>query len=247
MISATLITLNEQRKVAQALKSIQGLADEIIVVDCGSSDKTCKIAEEFGAKVYFRKFDNFANQKNFALAKAEGNWIIALDADEEIPPELATEIRQAVNDNQYAGYLIPRRNSILGAEIKHSRWSPDSHIWLWKKGCGKWIGEVHEEVVIQGKVGRLRSSKIHNSHETISSFMGANNLYSSLEAQALVKKGINFSFWRMFQDLLVEFLLRFFYKLGFLDGKRGFSLSFIMGIYKLTVWIKLWELQQNRR
>lgn len=242
MISVTIITLNEEEKVANALKSIQGLADEIILVDSGSTDKTLKIAKDFGAKLYFRKLDNFASQKNFALSKASGDWILSIDADEQVSQKLAEEIKKAVGSDEYVGFLIPRKNFILAKEIKYSRWSPDMHIWLWKKEFGKWAGEVHEEVMVNGKVGTLKNSKIHNSHETVSEFIQANNKYSDLEANILFKNGIKFSFWKMTWQAVSEFLIRFLFKKGFLDGNIGFILAYLMGIYKLTVWIKLWEL-----
>lgn len=247
MISAIIITLNEESKIRNALEGIKGLADEIVVVDSGSSDKTVEIARNLGAKVYIRKFDNFANQKNFALSKASGEWILALDADEEIPQELAQEIKEAVKNGIYNGYLMPRRNFILGKEIKYSRWSPDKHIWLWKKNSGKWVGDVHEEVLVVGKVGELKNSKMHRSHKTIGSFMQANALYSTLEAKSLFKKGVRFSLWKMLWQTVFEFFLRFVYKLGLLDGKQSFALCYLMGVYKLTVYIKLWELQKNQK
>lgn len=245
MISATIITLNEENQVGNAIKSLQGLADEIIVVDSGSTDKTKEVAEDLGAKVFFRKFDNFASQKNWAAEKASGEWILSIDADEEISESLKEEIIKVVEGGDAAGYLIPRRNFILGKEIKHSRWSPDTHIWLWRKNSGKWSGDVHEEVKVLGKVGLLKNSKIHNSHKTLSSFLTANNLYSGLDAQSLHKNHIKFSFWQMFWNSLFEFLIRFFYKKGFLEGKEGFVLAYAMSIYKLSVWIKLWELEQK--
>ncbi len=244
MISAILITLDEQENIGRAIQSLQGLADEIIVVDSGSSDKTTEIAKEFRAKVYFRKFDNFANQKNWAVSKAKGDWIISLDADEEIPVALATEIKNAVNNEQFVGFLIPRRNFILGREIKHSRWSPDLHIWLWKKDYGSWVGDVHEEVIIKGSVGLIKNSKIHHSHETLSSFIKANDFYSTLEARSRHKNGVEFSFWKMVWESAFEFFIRYFYKKGFLDGKEGFALAYVMSICKLSVWIKLWELEK---
>lgn len=245
MISATIISLNEEDKIGNAIKSLKRLADEVVVVDSGSSDKTCKIAKNLGANVYFRKFDNFAGQKNWAVSKASGDWILAIDADEEIPKDLAEEIMKAVENKNYSGYLIPRRNFILGKEIKHSRWSPDTHIWLWKKNSGKWVGDVHEEVVVSGRVGLLKNSKIHNSHLSVNDFIGANDLYSSLEAQSYFSNNVKFSLWKMFWESLLEFFIRFIYKKGFLDGSKGFILAYLMGIYKLVVWIKLWELEQK--
>lgn len=245
-LSVAIITLNAEKSLRKCLDSLKSLSTEVILVDSGSKDKTVEIAKSYGVKTYFRKFDNFANQKNFAVSKTSGEWILAIDADEEISADLAQEIDEAIKGGQYAGYLIPRRNFILGKEIKFSRWSPDTHIWLWKKGSGKWKGDVHEEVVIEGKVGLLKNSKIHYSHETIDSFMKANNLYSGLEAQSLFNNSIKFSIWKMLWQPVFEFVLRFLYKKGFLDGSKGFVLAYLMGLYRLTVWIKLWELEQKR-
>ncbi len=242
MISATVITLNEQKNIKRALQSLKGVVDEVIVVDSGSTDKTVEFARAFGAKVFIRDFDNFSNQKNFAVTKAKGNWMLSLDADEEVTQELGEEIKKSLENKEFDAYLIPRRNFILGKEIKHSRWSPDTHIWLWKKDFGKWVGEVHEEVAVSGKVGFLKNSKIHNSHKTISEFMEANSKYSDLEASRLFNSGIKFSFWKMIWQALFEFIIRFIYKKGYLDGKEGFILAYLMSIYKLTVGIKLWEL-----
>lgn len=241
MISATIITLNEEKNLEKALKSLVNIADEVIVVDSGSTDKTKEIAKNLGATVFFRKLDNFANQKNYAASKTKGDWILSLDADEEIPSDLGAEIKQAVKNDKFAGFLIPRKNIILGKEIKYSRWSPDCHIWLWKKNLGRWEGEVHEEVKVNGEVGKLKNCKIHNSHKTVSMFMDANNKYSELEAQALAKKGSSFSLIKMFWHTFFEFNIRYIYKRGFLDGKEGFTLSYLMGLHKLSIWIKLWE------
>lgn len=246
MISATIITLNEEKNIKRAIKSLKNIVDEIIVVDSGSKDKTVEIAKKLGAKVFLRKFDNFASQKNWALSKITNNWILSLDADEEIPSALADEIKKAVKNKDIAGYLIPRRNFILGKEIKYSRWSPDKHIWFWKKDKGKWAGEVHEEVKVLGKVGNFKNSKIHNSHQSLSDFIDSNNFYSTLLSESMYKKGVNFSLFKMFWNSIWEFKIRFFYKLGFLDGWRGFVLAYLMAIYQLMVWIKLWELEQKK-
>lgn len=247
MISITIITLNEEKNIKRAIESVKNIADEIIVVDSESTDKTTQIAQKEGAKVFIRKFDNFANQKNWALSKASNNWILALDADEEVPEKLADEIKQGISSDEIAGYLIPRKNFILGKEIKYSRWSPDKHIWLWKKDQGRWIGDVHEEVKVLGKVGQFKNSKIHHSHKTISEFLDSNNFYSTLLAESMHKRGVRFSLLKMFWDSIWEFKIRFFYKLGFLDGWRGFVLAYLMAIYHLIVWVKLWQRNQQKR
>lgn len=238
-LSVTIITLNEEDNLRRCLDSVKDLADETILVDSGSRDKTIGIAKEYGARIFTRKFDSFANQKNFALDNVRNEWVLSIDADEVISRELGEEIEQAIKGGQFDGYLIGRRNIILGKEIKYSRWSPDQHIWLWKKSKGRWKGDVHEEVVVDGRVGKLSNRKIHYQSQTLREFMKSNDFYSTLEARNLHKKNISASFLKTLQDSLFEFSVRFIYKRGFLDGWRGLVLSLAMAKYRLDVWTKL--------
>lgn len=247
-LSATIITLNEEKDLNACLTSLKGWVDEIVIVDCGSKDKTLEIAAKFGSKIFTREFDNFASQKNFAAKKTMGEWILSVDADEVIEKELAAEIVEAVKSNRYYGYSIPRKNIILGRIIKHARWDAelDRHVWLWKKNQGKWIGDVHEEVVVKGNVGKLKNAKIHNQYETVPEFFDMVNRYSEFEAQILLKKGKKFSYPTLFFQTIYNFLVRFVYRLGFLDGWRGFVLSYLMAIYHFIVWVKVWA-EQNEK
>ena len=135
------------------------------------------------------------------------------------------------------------KNIIFGKLIKYTRWQPelDRHIWLWKKSKGKWIGDVHEEVVVEGEVGKLKNAKIHYQYETVREFLDMIDRYSELEAEQRVKKGQKFSYLKLFIGPIYNFLVRYFYRLGFLDGWRGFVLSYLMAIYHLTLWVKIWE------
>lgn len=246
-LSVTIITLNEEKDLPRALESVRKIADEIVVVDSGSTDKTVEIAKKFGAKVYERKFDNFASQKNFAAGKTNGDWILSLDADEEIEPALADEIKVAIEKKDFDAYSIPRKNIILGKFIKYTRWQPelDRHVWLCKKGRAKWVGDVHEELKVDRSVGRLKNFKIHHQYETVTEFIDMTNRYSELEAIERTVKGVRFSFFRLFFDPFYNFFARYIYRLGFLDGWRGFVLSYLMAIYHLEVWIKIWERQNE--
>ncbi|KKQ76346.1 MAG: Glycosyl transferase, group 2 family [Microgenomates group bacterium GW2011_GWF1_38_5] len=147
MISVSIITLNEEKYLEKCLQSVKGIADEIVVVDSGSTDKTLDIAKKFSAKVYFRKFDNYANQKNYAVEKCTGDWILSMDGDEEIEDDLLKEVKSEILNpkSEINGYSIPRKNIIFGKFIRYTRWQPelDRHIWLWKKDLGKWMGDVH--------------------------------------------------------------------------------------------------------
>ena len=244
-ISVTIVTLNEEENIERCLKSVKTFADEIVLVDSGSTDRTVGFATEYGVKVYYRKFDNYANQKNFAMEKASGKWILSLDADEEISPELATEIKSQTSNlkSSIVAYSIPRKNIIFGKFIRYTRWQPelDRHIWFWKKGKGTWVGDVHEEVIVKGEVGKLKNAKIHYQYKKVREFIDMINGYSEFEANEKVKNGVKFSYIRLFYDPVYIFLVRYFYRLGFLDGWRGFVLSYLMAIYQMIVWIKVWE------
>ncbi len=239
-LSATIITLNEEKDLERCLKSLAHLVNEIILVDSGSTDKTIEIAKKFDVKIFTRKFDNFANQKNFAAEKSSGDWILSIDADEEITPELAQEITKAISDSSTDAYSMPRKNIIFGKFIKHTRWQPelDRHTWLWRKGAGTWVGDVHEELRVKGKIDKLKNPKVHYQYETVSQFLDMMNKYSSLDTKR------KFSLIRFIWDPIYNFLVRYFYRLGFLDGWHGFVLSYLMAIYQLEVWVKTWEKQQ---
>ncbi|MCH7641626.1 glycosyltransferase family 2 protein [Patescibacteria group bacterium] len=244
-LSVTVITLNEEKDLKRCLESVRDLADEIVVVDSGSMDKTVEIARKYGAKIYDREFDNYSNQKNYAIEKAKGDWILSMDADEEIPPKLAKEIKSKVKSqrSKVNAYSMPRRNIILGKFIKYSRWQPEFErhvVWLFRKGRGKWVGDVHETVELDGEVGRLENAKVHYQYETVSEFMDMMDRYSELDAGQRVKNGVKFSYFRLFFDPIYNFLVRYFYRLGFLDGWRGFILSYLMAVYHLELWVKIW-------
>lgn len=233
-LSAILITLNEEKNLPEALSSVADIADEIVVlIDSRSTDNTVRVAKSFGAKVYIRDFINMSDQKIFASKKASGEWILALDADEQIEDKLRDEIKLAIESKVYNGYLIGRRNIIFGAEINYTRWSPDEHVWLWKKDKGKWTSGVHAEVRVDGKIGRLKGRKVHRHYSKVKEFFEMMINYSNEEAGEYVAKQRKFSYFRLIYDPIYNFLVRYFYRLGFLDGWRGFTLSYLMAIYHL--------------
>lgn len=239
-LAVTVITFNEQENLQRCLDSVKKLnPGEIILVDSNSTDQTLQIARQFHCKIFIRKFDNFASQKNFSLDQVKSEWAFSVDADEVISDELSDEIKEAIRSDQFVAYQIPRRNVILGAEIKYSRWSPDKHIWLWKKNFGRWQGEVHEEVQVTGEIGELINPKIHYQDQNISEFIISNKKYAKLMAAKMVKENVKFSIIRLIYDPAFEFIIRFIYKLGFLDGWRGLVLATLMAYYKFDVWMNI--------
>lgn len=245
-IAATIITFNEEKNIERCLKSLATLTDEIIVVDSGSADRTVEIARQYTDKIYTRKFDTYALQKNFAASKTKAEWVFSIDADEESTDELNKEMQMRIIGSNHNGFLIPRNNILLGKHMKHTRWSPDEHVWLWRKEKGKWIGDVHEEVHVEGSVGKLTHAKIHHQDETVSEFFSTINTYTEFEALQKIKQKTKFSLFYLFYDPLLSFFRRFVYKRGFLDGWRGFILSYMMSIYRLSTWVKVWEKQYGK-
>lgn len=242
-LSVTIITLNEEENIARCIDSVKGVADDIVIVDSGSTDKTVEIGEKMGARVFFNKFEDYAFQKNFAASKARNDWVFSLDADEIVEPQLAEEIKKAIKSNEYSAYSIPRKNIIFGKFIKFTRWQPelDRHVWLFRKSKGEWTGKVHEEFVARGKVGRLKNAKVHYQYENVGEFLTMMNKYSEIEAAQKIESGVKFSFIKLILDPLYNFLVRYFYRRGFLDGWRGYVLSCLMAIYHIELWIKVWE------
>jgi glycosyltransferase involved in cell wall biosynthesis len=180
-ISATVITFNEQRDLAACLSGL-GWCDEIVLVDSGSQDRTQEIAEAHGARVIVRPFEGFSPQKNFAAARARGPWILSVDADEVVTPELGEEIRTLLRSaTREVGFYIPRRNIWLGKEIRHGGWYPDYTLRLYRADAGHWEGHSHEQVVVSGPTGTLRGALIHHTLRDVHDHLRKGLLSSVLE------------------------------------------------------------------
>lgn len=239
MLSVTIIAKDAASSLARCIKSVRSLASEIIVVvDSNTQDETADIARSLGAKVFTRKFDNFSSQKNFAVSKAKYEWILAMDVDEYISPQLSEEIKGVLSQAKYAAFIIPRQNYIFSKVIHYTDWGPntDAHVWLWKKSRGKWVGDVHEEVVVQGLVGRLKGCKIHTNYNSVEQFIDKMNLYTSYEA-----RNKRFTWWNLMVHPVWKFVRHYAVFIGFLDGWHGLFLSYLMAIYGLSIYVKAWE------
>lgn len=231
-LSVVIPTLNEEKDLPETLQSLKGFADEILVIDSGSTDKTLEIAKRAGAKVIYHSFSSFSETRNFGDKEARYGWILSIEADVTVSTSLAKEILDAIKSPNYSAYFIPRLNIIWGKPIRHTDWGPrdDTHIWLYEKGGGKWQSLVHEEYVTQKPIGHLKNHLIHQNYETISEFINKIDSYSTLA----VKQKNQYPFWWFVRD----FLKRYFYKLGFLDGYHGLFLSYLQSVYYLTLSVK---------
>ncbi len=221
-ISAFLITLNEEERIAHTLNSLKW-TDEQIVVDGGSKDNTCEICREKGAKVFHRPFDDFENQKNYALSLATNDWVLSIDADEIVSPELAEEIKEIISQaTPKAAYQIKRINYFLGKPLHFGGQGNDFVLRLFKKSFGKFSGIVHEEVQISGEVGTLRIPLRHLSTETLTEYYEKLKLYTDLDARRIVADHKTPSFIKAVCYPPLRWILNYILRFGFLDGRRGF-------------------------
>ena len=221
-ISFCVITLNVEKNLARALKSVQGVAEEIIVVDCGSTDRTLEIAREHGAKVSFRAWTNFGDQKNYAGAQASCEWIYMLDADEELSEELrASLLEWKQQEAKLNAYEMARLTWYLGGWVRHSGWYPNLQQRLYRKDAAKYSGIVHETLEFEGEAGCLKGDLLHYTVENFAEHEAKAEKYSTLAAQKMFDQGKRS--WRAAMWLATPwtFLQNFFIRLGFLDGYRG--------------------------
>ncbi|HUV03780.1 MAG TPA: glycosyltransferase family 2 protein [Armatimonadota bacterium] len=247
-ISAVIITFNEEANIRRCLESVKW-ADEIVVVDSGSSDGTLKICKEYGCRVFNHEWEGYARQKNFAIGSAAADaWILSLDADEEVTPELADEIRAALNSNDAAhAYSMPRRNLFLGKWMRHGGWYPDRQVRLFKRGAGEFKDvPLHEHIVMHvgsGRTGSLASPILHYTYPTARDFIERMNLYTSIEVAAMAKEG------RLPKHLLLSLAIAFplkfaetyIYKGGWRDGLHGFIAAVLMATRVFLRQVKVWE------
>jgi len=243
-ISAVIITYNEEMSLEGALKSVAGLASEIIVVDCFSTDNTIKIARKYTDRVFERAWTNFADQKNFANSKAAHPWILSLDADERVSPELREELSQLKKtEPEGVAFAVSRQVFYLGRWIRHSGWYPDRKLRLFRKGKARWEGEyVHEKLVVEGEVGKLKGAIHHFTYRNIAEHLARINKFSDLGAQKLYAQKKKCRWHHLLFLPFFRFLRAYLWKLGFLDGFAGLVISVLTGYSIFARYAKLKEI-----
>ncbi len=240
-ISVVVITFNEEAHLRTCLESA-AWADDLVVVDAESADKTPSIAREFTDRLFVRPWPGFAAQKNFGLAQATGDWILSLDADEEVSPELKHAILGAVAAGEAAGYRIPRRNIMWGRWIRHGGLYPDWQLRLFRRGQGRFVERaVHESLDVSGPVGRLDAPLIHRSYRDVADFLARADRYSTLAADEWVASGRGARVGNLVLGPLGRFLSMYVVRRGFLDGWRGFLLAVLYAYYVFVRSAKVWE------
>lgn len=253
-ISIALITLNEEANLPRTLESVMPLVrdgkGEIIVVDSGSTDRTLEIARSHGAKIFIEEWKGFAAQKNSAMGKASGDWILQLDADEALGEELAEEINRELDESgSLVGFWIPRKNFFLGRWIKHGGFYPDPKLRLVRRGAGKFEEYgAHPTIKANGRTGTLKHALIHNAYPTLRGYIDHMNSYSSSGAEVAVAKGHRgFNLLNILVRPKLTFLYNYIFRLGFLDGREGFLLHLYHAVYVSWKYAKAWELARKNK
>jgi len=277
-LSVVIITYNEEANISRTLESVKTLVcdgkGEIIVVDSGSTDRTVEIAKSFGAKVFVEPWKGYAVQKNSAIEKASGDWILSLDADESLEPELAAVIGGHCSPPKIGsadwcltmspaghvapsfqlakgapeGFWIPRKNFFLGRWIEHGGFWPDRKLRLFRRGKGKVKDAlVHETIEVNGNTITLKHALLHHSYATLSDYIEHMNRYSSLGAEMAAAKGQQGGVINIVFRPLFTFIYNYFFRLGFLDGREGLLLHLYHAVYVSWKYAKVWELSHSRK
>lgn len=250
MISVIILTKNEEKNILDCVETVLW-ADEIIVLDDNSEDRTLEVIKNLPfnkqIKIYKKSLDeDFASQRNYALSKATKEWVLFLDADERISAELREEINTIIINqkikHKYDGFYIPRKDVMWGKMLKYGETGNIKLLRFARKNAGLWYGKVHEEWKIDGAIYELNNYLIHYPHHTIDEFLREINFYTSIRANELYQKGVKSSFKDIILYPKLKFILNYFIKLGFLDGIEGFILAIFMSFHSFLVRGKLWQL-----
>jgi glycosyltransferase involved in cell wall biosynthesis len=245
-VSVTIVTLNEAEHIGAAIDSVTW-ADEVVVVDSGSTDDTVAVARGKGAVVMHRDWSGWVDQKNFAAERATHDWIFSLDADERVPAPLAGEIRELLSgEPPMRGYRVPRVTFHLGKWIRTTDFYPDYQTRLYDRRSGRWHGKyVHESVSVAGPVGRFRHDLEHYSFRDLRDHLDRVNHYTTLAARQMREDGRRANLFDIVLHPPAAFLRNYVLRLGVLDGTAGFVISVVNAYSVFLKFAKLWELQKN--
>ena len=255
-ISVAIAAMDEEANIGRTLDSVRW-TDEIVLVDSGSKDRTCEIACEHGARVIVEPWRGYVAQKQYAIELCTREWVLLLDADEEVSPGLAEEIRAAIADpNAVSGYRLPRKNLCLGRWMRHGGFYPDPKLRLFRRGQGFVTGhDPHDRCELKPGLSQdaprhtrqFKNALVHHTYPNLTLYIAHMNRYSSLGAQLAVAKGhTRFSFVNIVLRPLATFIYNYFFRLGFLDGREGLLLHCYHAVYVSWKYAKAWELSRKQ-
>ena len=246
-LSVVIITFNEERNIARCIDSVKDIADDIVVIDSFSNDKTKEIAELKGVRFVLHEFKGHIEQKNWAITQAKYPFILSLDADEALSEELRQSILQIKNQKQYDGYTMNRLTNYCGKWVRHCGWYPDKKLRLWDSDKGKWGGvNPHDKYLMDAgsTIAHLKGDILHYSYYTITDHVNQVNKFTDISANALLKMGKKVSFVKIKCSPFIKFFRDYFLKLGFLDGYTGFVICRISAHAAFLKYAKLKQLHR---
>lgn len=247
MITAVVLTKNEEKNIVDCLGSVKW-CDEVLIIDDNSEDRTMDLAKRENAEIIQQVLNgNFSKQRNLGLEKAKNDWVFFVDADERVTDSLRYEIQSLISDpmNPFNGFLIKRKDIIWGKELKHGETGNISFVRLAKKSSGKWEGLVHEKWKVRGKIDKLNNSLLHYPHQALGQFLTEINLYTDIRSRELYEKGVKSNFFFIILYPKAKFFINYFIKRGFLDGIEGLVFALVMSFHSFLVRGKLWMLWQK--
>lgn len=245
-LSVVINAQNVESDLPRALTSVKNLADEIVVVDQDSTDKTAEVSKKFGAKIFKHESVRYVElSRNFAISKASNEWILILDPDEEVPAGLSKQIKEILKNPKADFYRIPRKNIIFGKWIEHTLWWPDYQTRLFKKGKVSWSEVIHSVPMVSGSGSDISAKEdfaiLHHNYDSIEQYLEKLNRYTSVQADLLINSGYKFSWRDLIAKPMKELINRYFTGEGYKDGLHGFALSLLQAFSELVTYVKLWQ------
>lgn len=252
-LSVVIITFNEEKNIGRCLESIQGIADDVVILDSFSTDATESISKQYPVNFISRKWEGYSSSKNFANAQAKYDWVLSLDADEALSEELKKSILKAKEGNELKTYKFHRLTNYCGSWIKHCGWYPDTKIRIFDRRITKWEGIIHEKLVIDFSASLemtkgilLSGDLLHYSYYSIEQHYAQTEKFSSLAAQNMFEKGKKASVLKMYLSPIVKFISDYIIKLGILDGAAGLTICRISAKHSFLKYKKLRELYNKK-
>ncbi len=245
-LSVVVIAKNEEKNIDECLRSVHGWADEIVIVDDESSDRTVELAKKYTDRIFHRKMEIEGVHRNWAYAQARNEWVLSLDADEHLSEELKEEIRQVLKDTKFYAFSIPLRNYIGSYWVRHSGWYPAGKLRLFMKSRFKYeeVG-VHPRVFVDGQTGHLTKDIVHKGYPDFEHFLASLNRQTTLEAEKWIQTGRQMSLGRAVWRTLDRFPRSFIRKQGYKDGFIGFMIAFFASLYQIISYAKYWEMKRR--
>lgn len=246
MLSVVITAWNEEKNLPRAVRSVSDIADEIVVVDTESTDKTAKVAKDLGCQVFHHQHTRYVEPvRNFSIGKAKGDWILLLDADEEVPLTLADEIKKILKKPTADYYRLPRKNLIFGQWVKSAHWWPDYVYRLFKKGAITWQPEIHSLPITHGRGADLAAEEklalVHHHYDSIFQYVDRLNRYTDIQVEELVRSKAKFNWVDIVAKPVNEFLTQYFARQGFKEGLHGLALALLQSFSAFVLYLKLWQ------